>query len=108
MDLRGDEILLTCQMQIGKFLRIRNKCSSPRSWHQMQMLQQNQPLPQFSDIAAASISTAIQFSAQLNETVFRQYHLNLQEKCATHLRCILSVYVAKSTFFLLLCFEAVL
>ena len=40
--------------------------------------------------------------------VFRQYHLNLQEKCATHLRCILPVYVAKSTFFLLLCFEVVL
>ena len=70
MDLRGVEILLTCQMQIGKFLRIRNKCSSPRSWRQMQMLQQNQPMTQFPDIAAASISTAIQFSAQLNETVF--------------------------------------
>ena len=51
-------------------------------------------------------SNPIFSSTQWN--VFRQYHLNLQEKCAIHLRCILPVYVAKSTFFLLLCFEVVL
>ena len=80
----------------------------------------SQILPSNADVAAKSADDPIFWyrgrfyfncnpifsSTQWN--VFRQYHLNLQEKCAIHLRCILPVYVAKSTFYLLLCFEAVL
>ena len=75
--LRGDEILFYIVSNANwKVSANKEQMLFPQILASNADVAENQPMTQFSDIAAASISTAIQFSAQLNETVFRQYHLN--------------------------------